>query len=321
MRKPFTGTILGLILGLAVAVVLQQQGVWPLDKITVFLLPAVGGLIGLLILSIGKEGSVVTMVISLIIIVPLAAFGATDLGTTNEAGQLNGGCKVQAESNLDQTMVTDTSKRAPFLIDPQGSLNWVATSPAPIEDHIWEMWVEIGATAVPFDSGGHPNDGKSTGNFGDVANVTAYAEGRGIPIDQLRGVFMVGGSINGTSSCDGFAFVKFVSGFLETLIAQIAAAIVVLIIIIFIIILIVSRRAASAAAAAVASAGSGGSAGGGSGGDQTIADDIVSGAVAGGYASETSESLTPGDYDGDGDIDLDDMTQGMIDKAEDDNPA
>lgn len=321
MRKPFTGTLLGLILGLAVAVILQQQGVWPLDKITVFLLPAVGGLLGLLILSVGKEGSVVTMVISLVIIVPLAAFGATDLASTNEAGQLNGGCEVQAQTNLDQTNVTDTTKRAPFLVDPDGSLKWAATSPAAIEDHMWEMWVEIGATAVPFDSGGHPNDGKSTGNFGDVANVTDYAEGRGIPIDQLRGVFMVGGSINGTSSCDGFAFVKFVSGFLETLIAQIAAAIVVLIIIIFIIILIVSRRVATAAAAAAAAAGGAGSAGGAPGSDRNIGDDIVSGAVAGGYAADSSESVVPGDYDGDGDVDLDDMTQRMIDKAEDDNPA
>ena len=47
MRKPLSGALWGIVLGLAVAVILQQQGIWPLDKLTVFLLPGAIGLIGI----------------------------------------------------------------------------------------------------------------------------------------------------------------------------------------------------------------------------------------------------------------------------------
>ena len=53
--RPLTGAILGVIIGLAVAVVLQQQGVWPLDKITVFLLPAAIGLIAIVVVRLGRR--------------------------------------------------------------------------------------------------------------------------------------------------------------------------------------------------------------------------------------------------------------------------
>ena len=54
-QRPLTGALLGIVIGIAVAVLLQQQGVWPLDKITVFLLPAATGVIGLVITSVRSE--------------------------------------------------------------------------------------------------------------------------------------------------------------------------------------------------------------------------------------------------------------------------
>ena len=138
MRKPLSGALWGIVLGLAVAIILQQQGVWPLDKITVFLLPGAIGLIGILITSVGRAGSTRALTVSLIITIPLAVYGATGFTTLNEVGQLNGGCEVQAQTSVpDTTFVTDTSKQDPFSIDPNGvSLGG--------RHHLWPSWITTG---------------------------------------------------------------------------------------------------------------------------------------------------------------------------------
>jgi hypothetical protein len=103
-------------------VVLQQEGVWPLDQLTVFLMPALLGLLCLTLLSIGRTaGSTVTLVIALIILVPMAVWGAIGLGSLNEKGQLDGGCNVIAQSAVDTTSVTESSKLDPFEIDPKAA--------------------------------------------------------------------------------------------------------------------------------------------------------------------------------------------------------
>jgi hypothetical protein len=45
---------MGLIVGLSLAVILQQGGVWPLDKLTTFLLPGLLGLIFVLLSRIRR---------------------------------------------------------------------------------------------------------------------------------------------------------------------------------------------------------------------------------------------------------------------------
>ena len=233
-KRPLSGAILGVLIGLAVAVLLQQQGVWPLDKITVFLLPSITGAIGLALTSVKRVGGRVTMIIAFITIIPMAAWGATGLTTLNEVGQLNGGCQVQSQTSApDATTVTDTSKQDPFLIDPNGSLAWGATSPVAFMDYDWDLWVEIGGFQVPLDSDHEDNEGGSQINGGDVPNVTQYAEARGIDISQLRGVYKVGGQAADT--CSGFGFVKLIAEPLETIIAKIAAALAALLTIILLI--------------------------------------------------------------------------------------
>ena len=279
VRRPGTGAALGVLIGFAVAVILQQQGVWPLDKITVFLLPAATGIIGIIVTSVGRTGATTSLTISLIVLVPMAAWGATDIPNINETGVLNGGCMVIAASDVDNTVVTDTSRGDPFDIDPNGGLTWAATSGAPITDHTWEISVEIGGAAVPIESGGHPNDGLSTGNFGDVGNITEYAEERGIPLDQLRGVFIVGGFISGSSECDGFGFVRLLSEPLETLVAKIALAIAIAALIALLIVALRGR-------------------GGGTGTPGDLDADAAAAGAAGGVGAGA------GDDDGDDDLDV-----------------
>lgn len=241
MRRPMTGALLGIILGLAIAVVLQQEGIWPLDQLTVFLLPALLGLLLLVLLSMGREGGKVMMIIALLILIPMGAWGALGLGKTNQQGQLNGGCMVFSSTSVpDQTRVTDSSKQDPFQIDPRGSLHWEAASPTIFMDYDWEMWVEIGGIAVPFDSDHEGNEGGSPANMGDVGNISAYAQEKGVNLDQLRGVFKVGGF---ASTCDGFGFVVLTtSSIFETLVSKIALALIILIILILIILVVRGRR-------------------------------------------------------------------------------
>lgn len=272
--KPLAGAILGILIGLAIAVILQQQGIWPLDKITVFLLPAATGAIGVVILRIKGAPSRGTLVITLIILIPMAIWGATGLTTINEVGVLNGGCEVFSQTSVpDQTSVTDSSKRDPFLIDPQGSLEWGATSPVAFDDYPWKIWVEIGGVQVTLDSeSSEDNDGGSQVNGDSVANIEAYAAERGIDVSQLRGVYKVGG--DAANTCDGFGFVKLIADPLETLIAKIAAGLLILLLIILIVLVIVGRRRP------------------------------LPGAING-----SDNSFIPGDIDGDGDVDFDDYAE------------
>ncbi|MEA1904253.1 MAG: hypothetical protein U9N56_12105 [Actinomycetota bacterium] len=238
--RPLTGAILGILIGLAVAVVLQQQGIWPLDKILVFLLPAATGVIGLVLTSVSRAAAPGPMILAFIILIPMAAWGATGLSTTNEVGVLNGGCEVFAVSDMDDTVVTDTSKQDPFEIDPNGGLTWVATSPVVFDDYPWKIWVEIGGARITLDSEeAQDNDAGSQVNDGDVANVEAYAAERGIDISQLRGVYKVGG--DAANTCDGFGFVKLIADPLETILAKIAAGLAVLLTLILLVIAFTGR--------------------------------------------------------------------------------
>ncbi|REK38431.1 MAG: hypothetical protein DWQ20_03780, partial [Actinobacteria bacterium] len=83
---------LGLIFGVALAVILQQAGVWPLDKLTVFLLPGIIALIFVLIQRIGRAASTTALVIALVLLIAPIAYGLTGLGELNESGEITGGC-------------------------------------------------------------------------------------------------------------------------------------------------------------------------------------------------------------------------------------
>jgi hypothetical protein len=304
-QRPLTGAILGILIGLALAVILQQQGVWPLDKLTVFLLPAVTGVIGLVLTSVKRAASMGPMIIAFIILIPMAAWGATGISTANEKGALNGGCEVQAQTPLDSTVVTDTSRQDPFLIDPNGSLVWGATSPTVWMDYYWEIWVEIGGVEIVLDSDVEPNEGGSQINGGDVPNITEYADARGIDISQLRGVYKVGGEGNSPSGCDGHAFIEIVSDPFETLIAKIALGLLILLVIILLLVAFTGRTRAVPMST-----------------ESDVADGVADGAgtgeaAAGSAEADTSEvagapaatlaGATGGDVDGDGDVDSDDL--------------
>jgi hypothetical protein len=224
--RPWSGLLLGMLLGISLAVILQQAGVWPLDRLLLFGFAGLFGLIGVLLAGWGREKvSGFSSVVPLVLAVAMIAWGATGLTQLDEHGELNGGCTVEAQSDVDSTIMTDTTRQQPFEVDPEGGLSWSATSPEPIMDHTWEIWVDVGGFQIVVAEGSHPNSDGNTENAGDVPDISVYVEEvTSISGQQIRGVVEVGGSIEGEGgSCDGFAFVRLTAGFFETLISQFAA--------------------------------------------------------------------------------------------------
>ena len=165
--RPWSGLLLGVLLGLSIAVMVQQAGVWPLDRLLVFGSAGIFGLLGILLTGWGRERvSGVSGVLPLLIAVLLLVWGATGLTQLNESGELNGGCTVEAQSDVDTTVMTDTTRQDPFEIDPEGGLSWFATSPEPIMDHTWEIWVDVGGFAVVVADGGDTNTAGESGEPG-----------------------------------------------------------------------------------------------------------------------------------------------------------
>ena len=231
--RPWSGFFLGLLLGLAIAVLLQQAGVWPLDRLLLYGSAGLFALIGILMGGAGRErAGAFASIVPLVLAVALIGWGATGIGDINESGEVNGGCTVQADSSVDSTVVTDTSRQDPFQIDPEGSLSWVAASPAPITNHLWEIYVDVGGFPVVVASNdeAEPNTNEDTENTGEVADISAYvAEVSNYAGLELDGVFEVGGSIEGDGgACEGFGFVELTADPLTTLFSQIAAAVALL---------------------------------------------------------------------------------------------
>lgn len=243
-EKPLTGLFFGLLVGLAIAVLLQQGGVWPLDKLTVFLLPALVALTFILIARVGRTTTPAALTVALILLIAPVAWGLTGIGEINENGVLNGGCTVEAASDLDTTIVTDTSRSDPFKVDPDGGLSWIASSPGPITDHQWDIYVNVGGFEFVVADGGDPNDDLDVDNLGNEPTVSGYVADLGFRSgEEIRGIYEVGGFIAGAGgACDGFGFVEVTGGVLDTLISKIALAVLLLALTIFLIVLFTSRR-------------------------------------------------------------------------------
>jgi hypothetical protein len=213
-----------------VALILQQAGIWPLDKLALFGSVGLFGLLGIVLASSGRDRvSAFNTILPLVVAVALLGWGATGIAEINETGEINGGCTVEATSSVDSTTVIDTSRQDPFQVDPDGSLSWVATSPAPITNHFWNIHVEIGGFSVTIADNDEPepNLDEDTENTGEVADLSAYiaevSEAAGLELD---GVFEVGGDIEGDGgACDGFGFVELTAPPLSTLISQVAAGV------------------------------------------------------------------------------------------------
>jgi hypothetical protein len=144
--------------------------------------------------------------------VPISALLVLALAPAALADPITGGCTLQADSGIDQTNVDDAVESDPFMIDPEGRISWLATSPAPITNHTWEITVQLGGSEVPIASGGSPNSEQETESSGDesvAAIIDRLPEPAQTLVEQSSGVYRVSASIEGDGgSCSGSAWVE-----------------------------------------------------------------------------------------------------------------
>jgi len=240
--RPWLGFFVGLLLGLAAAIIAQQAGWWPLDQALLFGALGIFGLIGILVAGLGRERvAFIVFVIPLLLAVGLVAYGAVAIPDATGNGELKGGCEVTSITPLDSTIVTDTSASNPFDVAPDGPLSWTADSPVVFMDHLWNIYVEVGGFQVRIAGNDvpEPNEDGETHNEGNVASVSGYVQDvTNSTGDQLRGVFIVSGDITGGGTCSGFGYVRLVDDPFASMAAKVALGLAILMIIILIIIFI-----------------------------------------------------------------------------------
>lgn len=246
-------TLLGALAGLCLALMLQQAGTVPLDRLAAFGLPAVvAGASLVMVIVRTRFARTITEWIAIVIVLILvvaAATGVPALAASDtlggSSGFLDGGCTVSAASDVDSISDPgDTSRSDPFVVDPDGNISWDATSPAPFTDHTWEIWVDVGGSRVPVASGGDDNSGLSQTNNGDepvrprVDEISSRIGG------DPAGIYLVGGRITspGVGECVGQGWVELPGGVFSNAVGQGATGLFLLVTFLIIVLVIKVQR-------------------------------------------------------------------------------
>lgn len=248
-------TLLGVVAGLCVAILLQQAGAVPFDRLSAFGFPAlVGGLAFVAIVArtgFARAAAEWVMIIIIIVLLIIAALGVPALAADGElggsTGYLDGGCTVEASSDLETKRGVPTMHRSdPFDVDPDGTVSWEATSDGPIMDHTWNIYVHAAGFKVRIDDDGDPNEKGDTGNS-DTEQVRPYADNVASRIGgDLVGIFLVSGDIEGEGgACDGQAWVRIEGSVLSNYVGQGALVLLLLLVIIIIVVIVRTGRAAA----------------------------------------------------------------------------
>ena len=212
--KPLSGAILGALAGLFIAIVVQQAGAWPLDRMLVFGAMGLMAALGFLITK-GLQGATAMKVVALLVIVGLVGFAGLGAAEAGESGYIEGGCTAAAVSDLDSIQSpAGTSKSDPFDVDPEGMLAWSATSPNPITDHTWQITVDVAGFPYVAANGGDPNEGESQQEVGERDLAADAEEIAGIlGTTNIGGIYEVSGYIEGDGGrCEGLGFVRIGEG-------------------------------------------------------------------------------------------------------------
>lgn len=249
--RKITVVILAAVAGLCIAVLLQQAGAYPLDRLATFGLPALVAGIALVVVvrraGFARAAAEWIAIIIILILVIMAVTGIPALAADGEqggpTGYLNGGCTVSATSDLDVTTVSDTSRSDPFDIDPDGTVSWEATSGGAIMDHTWEIWVDVGGFPLVVADGGDDNTDGDTTNEGSEP-VRPYVDDIGSAIGgDPSGIYLVGGDIAGDGgACDGQAWVRLSGSVLSNFVGQGALGLLVILLIIIVVIIVRTAR-------------------------------------------------------------------------------
>jgi len=182
--RPILGAIGGAIWGAGAAVLIQQFGLWPLDRDLAFGAPVGAALVSALWGRLGGR-RVVTgaamMIVALGPAIPIALQSAT--------------CDVQLTTTSDSQSLANTAPASPFVVDPAVDQAVTVEIPADSGGTTGEVWVEFAGISL-LQWPGTVNGALSESI--DLAN-----NGR-IDFTRLPGVYHIGGTIDGVCSGEGY---------------------------------------------------------------------------------------------------------------------
>lgn len=246
MAKPATGAILGLIAGVFLAIFIQQTGAAPLDRLLLFGVAGLMGLIGLLLCTIGREvENIVVLIIAIIIVIVPIGYGATQLVSDDASGAaFINNCTVDAMSDLEaRRSITTMTRNNPFDIDPDGTMSWWGTFDNVITDYEWEIFVDVGGFNLRVANGMDPNEGESQENNGTEGLKQYSDQVRQYGGGEIRGIYYVSGILSGEGGfCDGGGYVRVPGSVFESTLGIIVGIIFLIILIILIIVCMRGRK-------------------------------------------------------------------------------
>ena len=120
----------------------------------------------------------------------MIAWGATGLTQLNETGELNGGCTVEAQSDVDTTIMTDTTRQNPVRGRPRG---WPFLVGDLARARSWTTPGRSGSMSVAsrwsWRKEARQTPAENLENSGDVPDISVYVEEvTEISGQQIRGV-------------------------------------------------------------------------------------------------------------------------------------
>ncbi len=223
IRRPRIGlgAFSGILLGAGLAVLLQQAGAWQPSRPVLFSFPALIAIVttGLALASpFGPKGvevrrfdkgELVTLIVWLVIHVAVGIFGLTGFAKSSD-GLMTAPCTISADSGIDRTTGVDTSASDPFNVDPDGQVVWAWTTSGAIQDHTWNVWVDLAGFEIRIDGGRaqDPEDDAEDSGTDVVADKLADIER--FPLQRVIGSYRFGGELIGTNGmkCDAILFAR-----------------------------------------------------------------------------------------------------------------
>ncbi|GIG55534.1 hypothetical protein [Demequina activiva] len=253
--RPWTGALLGLLLGVVATGLLWLTGVIPPDRLSLFGILAVC-IVGAMALttqrlSAARGGGITVIVIASL----LGGVALTGIPEFVSGGALSERCTFQGTSSQEADPVSpaDTSALDPFDVTTTDTVEWMGTVPETATEAAVDVGLEVGGFTIPLYSTTYASPSGSTDWGGTVDVASALAEFKDQYAFDLTGTYHFSAQIEGEGDgCTGAGYARVLapSAFGGVMLAVLWALLAVLLVAIIVVAVVVRRSISHADALA-----------------------------------------------------------------------